>query len=70
MTAPSDTWAISTESLTRQFGKLTAVERLNLDVPRGLIFGFLGPNGAGRSTASNMLVGLLLPTSGSARVAG
>lgn len=63
-------WAINTEALTRQFGKLTAVDRLDLDVPRGVIFGFLGPNGAGKSTTINMLVGLLRPTSGRARVAG
>jgi len=63
-------WAVNTEALTRQFGKLTAVDRLNLDVPRGVIFGFLGPNGAGKSTTINMLVGLLRPTAGTARVAG
>ena len=63
-------WAINTEALTRQFGKLTAVDRLNLDVPRGVIFGFLGPNGAGKSTTINMLVGLLRPSAGRARVAG
>ena len=63
-------WAINTEALTRQFGKLTAVDRLDLNVPRGVIFGFLGPNGAGKSTTINMLVGLLRPTSGRARVAG
>lgn len=63
-------WAINTEALTRQFGKLTAVDRLDLDVPRGVIFGFLGPNGAGKSTTINMLVGLLRPTSGKAKVAG
>ena len=63
-------WAINTEVLTRQFGKLTAVDRLDLNVPRGVIFGFLGPNGAGKSTTINMLVGLLRPTSGRARVAG
>ncbi len=70
MNTGDDGWAINTEALTRQFGKLTAVDRLNLDVPRGVIFGFLGPNGAGKSTTINMLVGLLQPTSGRARVAG
>jgi ABC-2 type transport system ATP-binding protein len=63
-------WAIETEALTRRYGKLLAVDRLDLTVPRGMIFGFLGPNGAGKSTTINMLVGLLRPTSGSARVAG
>jgi ABC-2 type transport system ATP-binding protein len=70
MNNSSNGCAISTQALTRQFGKLTAVDRLNLDVPRGVIFGFLGPNGAGKSTTINMLVGLLRPTAGRARVAG
>ena len=62
--------AIRTENLTRRFGNLVAVDRLNLEVGRGLIFGFLGPNGAGKSTTINMLVGLLPPTSGHAYVSG
>jgi ABC-2 type transport system ATP-binding protein len=65
-----DHLTICTENLTRQFGKLVAVDRLNLAVPRGTIFGFLGPNGAGKSTTINMLVGLLPPSAGTARVAG
>ncbi len=62
--------AIHTEGLTRCFGKLTAVDRLDLEVPRGVIFGFLGPNGAGKSTTINMLVTLLPPTAGTATVGG
>jgi ABC-2 type transport system ATP-binding protein len=65
-----DNLTIRTENLTRQFGKLVAVDRLNLAVPRGTIFGFLGPNGAGKSTTINMLVGLLPPSAGTAQVAG
>ena len=65
----TSSWAIETEALTRRFGDLTAVDHLSLKVPRGVIFGFLGPNGAGKSTTINMLVGLLPPTSGTARVA-
>jgi ABC-2 type transport system ATP-binding protein len=65
-----DSLTIRTENLTRQFGKLVAVDRLNLAVPRGTIFGFLGPNGAGKSTTINMLVGLLPPSAGTAEVAG
>ena len=65
-----DNLTIWTENLTRQFGKLVAVDRLNLSVPRGTIFGFLGPNGAGKSTTINMLVGLLPPSNGTAQVAG
>jgi len=62
-----DNLTIRTENLTRQFGKLVAVDRLNLAVPRGTIFGFLGPNGAGKSTTINMLVGLLPPSAGTAQ---
>ena len=61
---------IQTENLTRRFGDLTAVDRLDLEVPKGIIFGFLGPNGAGKSTTINMLTSLLPPTAGTARVAG
>ncbi len=62
--------AIETTSLTRRFGAVAAVSGLNLSVRSGEIFGFLGPNGAGKTTTIRMLCGLLLPTSGSARVVG
>jgi ABC-2 type transport system ATP-binding protein len=62
--------AIKTENLTRQYGKMTAVDRLNLSIDRGIIFGFLGPNGAGKSTTINMLTALLPVTSGTASVGG
>jgi len=62
--------AIQTENLTRRFGDLIAVDRLNLNVTRGIIFGFLGPNGAGKTTTINMLISLLPPTAGTARVSG
>jgi ABC-2 type transport system ATP-binding protein len=64
------TFAIETMNLTRRFGTLTAVAGLNLTVRTGEIFGFLGPNGAGKTTTIRMLCGLLLPSEGSARVAG
>ncbi len=63
-------WAINARGLTRRFGTLTAVDRVDLDVPRGRIYGFLGPNGSGKSTTIRMLCGLLKPTAGSARVLG
>lgn len=63
-------WAIETIDLTRHFGDLVAVDRVNLKVPRQSIYGFLGPNGSGKSTAIRMLCGLLEPTSGSAQVLG
>ena len=65
-----DTSAISTEKLTRRFGELTAVDRINLRVERGQFFGFLGPNGAGKSTTIKMLTGLLAPSEGRVRILG
>jgi ABC-2 type transport system ATP-binding protein len=56
--------AIETRGLTRRFGKLTAVDDLNLKVPAGSLFGLIGPNGAGKTTTLRMLVGLLEPTLG------
>jgi ABC-2 type transport system ATP-binding protein len=61
---------IVTQDLTRRFGKLVAVDQLNLEVRRGDVFGFLGPNGSGKTTTIRMLLGLLRPTSGSARLFG
>ncbi|MDQ6710592.1 MAG: ABC transporter ATP-binding protein [Candidatus Dormibacteraeota bacterium] len=61
---------LSTRLLTKRYGALTAVEELDLEVAGGELFGFLGPNGAGKTTTIKMLVGLLRPTSGTARVAG
>lgn len=61
--------AISAENLTKQFGTFTAVDSISFDVGRGEVFGFLGANGAGKTTAMRMLCGLSRPTSGSAMVA-
>jgi ABC-2 type transport system ATP-binding protein len=68
--SPSEGPAISVDELTKRFGSFTAVDRVSFDVRRGDIFGFLGANGAGKSTTIRMLCGLLTPTSGKARVAG
>lgn len=62
--------AIEVEKLTKRFGEFTAVDSLTFSVKSGEIFGFLGANGAGKSTAMRMLCGLLEPTSGNAKVAG
>jgi ABC-2 type transport system ATP-binding protein len=62
--------AIEARALTRRFGGFTAVDRVSFEVERGEIFGYLGANGAGKSTTIRMLNGLLAPTEGSARVAG
>jgi ABC-2 type transport system ATP-binding protein len=61
---------IETRDLTRRFGTLTAVDRLNLTVAPGEIFGLVGPDGAGKTTTLRMLCGLMDPTEGTARVAG
>jgi ABC-2 type transport system ATP-binding protein len=62
--------AISARDLTRRFGDFTAVNAISVDVREGEVFGFLGANGAGKTTAIKMLIGLLEPSSGSATVAG
>ena len=63
-------WAIWTDDLTKQYGALTAVDRLNLRVPRGAVYGFVGRNGAGKSTTIKLLAGLVRATAGSARLLG
>ena len=63
-------YIISVKELTKCFGDFTAVNRISFDVQRGEIFGFLGANGAGKTTAMRMLCGLSYPTSGSGTVAG
>ena len=62
--------SVKTENLTRRFGKFTAVDRVSIEVYRGEIFGFLGANGAGKTTMIRMLCGLLAPSDGSGTVAG
>jgi ABC-2 type transport system ATP-binding protein len=62
--------AIVARGLTRRFGAVTAVDGVDLDVPRARIYGFLGPNGSGKSTTLRMLCGLLRPTAGTATVLG
>lgn len=61
---------IIAENLTKRFGNFTAVDQISFEVEEGEIFGFLGANGAGKTTAMRMLSGLSMPTSGSASVAG
>ncbi len=62
--------SIETRELTKKFGSFTAVNRISFEVKQSEVFGFLGANGAGKTTAMRMLTGLLLPSSGQARVAG
>jgi len=62
--------AIEVKNLTKRFGSFTAVDAISFDVAQGEIFGFLGANGAGKTTAMRMLCGLSKPTSGKGTVAG
>ena len=61
---------IYADGLTKRFGQFTAVDHISFEVGRGEIFGFLGANGAGKTTAMRMFCGLSIPTSGTGRVAG
>jgi ABC-2 type transport system ATP-binding protein len=62
--------AIEAHDLTRRFGKVTAVDKVTLEIPHAHIYGFLGPNGSGKSTTIRMLCGLLKPSGGRIRVLG
>src|SRR5215216_2253083 len=61
---------IELRSLTKRYGSFTAVNGVDLDVPRGELFGFLGPNGAGKTTTLRMIAGILRPTRGSVHIGG
>jgi ABC-2 type transport system ATP-binding protein len=62
--------AIRARGISRRFGSLLAVDRVDLDVPRAAVYGFLGPNGSGKSTTIRMLCGLLMPSAGTIEVLG
>jgi ABC-2 type transport system ATP-binding protein len=66
----SENYAIITNNLTKHFGNVVAVNKLNLKIPYGLTFGLLGPNGAGKTTTVRMLNSIISPTSGTAKVVG
>jgi len=68
--AVHDELAIRSRGLTKDFGNVVAVNKLDLDIPRARIYGFLGPNGSGKSTTIRMLCGLLTPSSGEINVLG
>jgi len=70
LNAGKNCYTIETRELTKVFGRQVAVDRISFAVERGEIFGFLGANGAGKTTAIRMLCGLLVPSGGSGRVAG
>jgi ABC-2 type transport system ATP-binding protein len=68
--SPGDNEMLSLETVTKRYGSFTAVRSLDLTVPKGRIFGFLGPNGAGKTTTIRMVAGVLLPSSGTIKIAG
>src|SRR5436190_10891936 len=61
---------IECQNLTKRFGHFTAVDHVTFSVEKGSIFGFLGPNGSGKSTVIRMLCGILMPSEGTAKIAG
>lgn len=63
-------WAIETQGMTQRFGDFVAVDKLSLQIPAKTIYGFLGPNGCGKSTSMRMITGLLTPSEGRIRVLG
>jgi len=69
-TTPENQPIVMARQLTKKYGKLTALDNLDLDIPRGSIYGMIGPNGAGKSTTFAILATLLRPTSGTASIGG
>ncbi len=69
-TAADDSAPVRTRGLTKRFGQQTAVDAVDLHVPAGAVYGFLGPNGSGKTTTIRMLLGLIAPTSGTVEVLG
>jgi ABC-2 type transport system ATP-binding protein len=67
---PTSAFAIRTTGLTKRFGDVAVVDQLDLEVPTGSVFGFLGPNGSGKTTTIRMLLGLIAPSAGSVELLG
>ena len=70
MTTVGAEFVVETNGLTKRYGDVVAVDQLSLRVPRGGVFGFLGPNGSGKTTTMGMLLGLVRSTAGEARIFG
>src|SRR6188768_2797119 len=62
--------ALSTTGLTKRYGSRTVVDRLDIEIPTGVVAGFVGPNGAGKTTTMAMLLGLVRPSGGTGEVLG
>jgi ABC-2 type transport system ATP-binding protein len=69
-TPEANGYAVETRQLVKRFGRFTAVDRLDLRIPRGLVYGLLGPNGSGKTTTIRMMCGLAKPTAGEVEVLG
>ena len=67
---PGPEAAVTVRGLTKFYGSLAAVDRIDLDIAHGAVFGLIGPNGAGKSTLMSMMASLLLPSTGFVRVLG
>src|ERR687894_818729 len=67
---PMNSTALAVTGLTKRYGDRTAVDHLDIEVPTGVVAGFVGPNGAGKTTTMAMLLGLVRPTSGTGTVIG
>src|SRR5262245_49615610 len=67
---PAADYVVEIDGLRKQFGAVTAVRDLSLRIPRGGVFGLLGPNGSGKTTTIGLLLGLITPTAGSIRLFG
>jgi lantibiotic transport system ATP-binding protein len=70
VTGPVTDLAVATRALSKRFGSQTVVDAIDLEVPTGSVYGFLGPNGSGKTTTIRMLLGLVTPTSGGVRLFG
>ena len=68
--APADSVPVVTSGLTKRFRRQIAVDRIDLEVPGGAVYGFLGPNGSGKTTTIRMLLGLISPTAGEISLLG
>lgn len=66
----SSSWVVRTRGVTKRFGKITAVADLDMEIPAGVVYGLLGPNGSGKTTTMRMLMGILLPDQGEIEILG
>ena len=70
MNSDNNTLILDVEGISKQFGELTAVDKVSFQIKKGEIYGLLGPNGAGKTTSISMICGLLKPDAGKVTIAG